>query len=60
MQHPAQLPDLNPIENLWDEVDRWLKGQKFATGEQLFDALNQAWTNLPTNTLEKLVESMPR
>jgi len=55
MEWPPQSPDLNPIENLWGEVERKLKGRKFKKPDELFDAVNQEWTNLPTELLEKLV-----
>lgn len=60
LEWPAQSPDLNPIENLWDQVDRELAGKKFSSGDELYEALNRAWTNLPNIKLERLVESMPR
>jgi len=60
MEWPPQSPDLNPIESLWGEVEQKLKGRKFKKPDELFDAVNQEWTNLPTELLEKLVGSMPR
>ncbi|KAJ8867318.1 hypothetical protein PR048_031119 [Dryococelus australis] len=41
---PAQSPDLNPIEHLWDELDR---------------RLQEEWRRIPVDVLHILVESMP-
>lgn len=57
---PAQSPDLNPIENLWGEVERRLCGQKFNNKDALFQAVNNIWNSLPTELIHKLVESLPR
>uniref|UniRef100_A0A914UYA6 Tc1-like transposase DDE domain-containing protein n=1 Tax=Plectus sambesii TaxID=2011161 RepID=A0A914UYA6_9BILA len=60
MEWPVQSPDLNPIENLWEEVERRLAGQKFRKPDNLFNALSREWAALPLQTLETLVKSMPR
>lgn len=60
MEWPAQSPDLNPIENLWGEVERKLRGQKFKKPDDLFQAVDQAWHSIPEAFIEKLIESMPR
>lgn len=60
MDWPSQSPDLNPIENLWEEVDRKLKRQNFKKPEQLFDAIKEEWNRIPMSLLHTLVESMPR
>lgn len=60
MKWPAQSPDLNPIENLWGEVERRIRGCKFHNSDQLFRVVNQEWNLLPKTLIEKLVESMPR
>lgn len=57
---PAQSPDLNPIENLWSELDRRLKDRKTNTKEDLFRVIEEGWNNLPKEYLKTLVESMPR
>lgn len=57
---PAMSPDLNPIENLWNEVERSMKGQKHHNPNILFESVQQAWVSLPKKLLENLVESMPR
>ena len=56
---PPQSPDLNPIENLWGEINRKLRKRTFQSEEQLFDSLKQEWVNLSNDYLKKLVESMP-
>jgi hypothetical protein len=56
----AQSPDLNPIENLWDEIERALKGKAYKTKNGLFEAVQELWSNLPRAKIENLVKSMPR
>jgi hypothetical protein len=57
---PAQSPDLNPIENLWGEIERALKGKEYKTKNGLFEAVQELWSNLPRAKIENLVKSMPR
>ena len=55
---PAQSPDLNPIENLWNELDRRLKNRVCNSEDELFEVLKEGWEALPQEYLEKLVDSM--
>ena len=42
---PAQSPDLNPIEHLWNEIDRRLRQLEtpIRTQDQLWDAIQKIW-----------------
>lgn len=60
LKWPAQSPDLNPIEHLWNEVEKRLKGQKYSRPDDLFRAVNNIWNSLPQNLIQTLIESMPR
>lgn len=56
---PSQSPDLNPIENLWAELDRRTANRKCNTKAELFETLKEAWNALPSDYLTKLIDSMP-
>lgn len=57
---PPQSPDLNPIELLWDELDRRVRVVGPTSKEQLWNILQQEWNNIPGDTIRKLIERMPR
>ena len=60
MTWPAQSPDLNPIENLWDELGKGLDGYTPRNKQQLWEILKDEWNKITTDVTKKLVESMPR
>lgn len=60
LEWPAQSPDLNPIENLWSILDRHCKNRVVNNVDDLYAVLQPTWYNLPKQTLENLVNSMPR
>jgi hypothetical protein len=60
LQWPAQSPDLNFIENLWQEVKLRLGHHKSRNAEQLWLAVEQAWYSIPQATCQRLVDSMNR
>ena len=59
---PAQSPDLNPIEHVWDRLERGIRQQTPPPKNmhELADAVKEEWFKLDSNYLENLVESMPR
>ena len=59
---PAQSPDLNPIEHLWNYVKRQLL--KYPTPPAgvhgLWEWLVYEWESIPAEVCQNLIESMPR
>lgn len=60
MVWPPQSPDLNPIELLWDELDRAVRKIYPTSKTSLWSILQQEWKKISTNTLNRLVARMPR
>lgn len=59
---PAQSPDLNPIEHVWDRLERGIR-QRTTPPKNIHElavAVEEEWFKLDSNFLENLVESMPR
>ncbi len=59
---PPQSPDLNPIEHLWDVVEReiHIMDVQPTNLQQLCDAIMTIWTKISEECFQHLVESMPR
>lgn len=57
---PSQSPDLNPIEHLWEELDRAIREKKCSNKANFFATLKECWENIPIERLITLVDSMPR
>ncbi|KAJ8895101.1 hypothetical protein PR048_000426 [Dryococelus australis] len=58
---PAQSPDLNPIEHIWDELDRRVRAHQARPKSiaQLMEWLQEEWRRISLDILQTLVESMP-
>ena len=56
---PGNSPDLNPIENLWDNIKKKLKGKDISSLPKLEAALRECWDAHPRNRLENLALSLP-
>ena len=61
MYWPPQSPDLNPIENLWDELERKLRGSSPFPITYLIWRINYFMygQKIDHHSLKKLVDSMP-
>ncbi len=62
LKWPSQSPDLNPIENLWDVVEReiHIMDVQPTNLQQLRDAIMSIWTKISEEYFQHFVESMPR
>lgn len=61
LEWPANSPDLNPIEHLWDVLQRRIRDRPAPENlEQLGEMLQEEWNNIPREVIRNLVESMPR
>jgi DDE superfamily endonuclease/Transposase len=62
MTWPAQSPDLNPIEHLWDHLKRKLGEYGNAPGgmQELWERVSVEWEKIGADVCQKLIESMPR
>lgn len=57
---PAQSPDVNPIELLWDELDRRVRDSRPTSLPGLWECLREAWQQIQLHSLHKLVERLPK
>ena len=62
MVWPAQSPDLNLNEHLWDYLKRRLADHdSFLRGiHELWERVQVDWEGIPVEECQKLIESMPR
>ncbi len=60
LKWPPQSPDLNPIELIWDVVDREIRimDVQLTNLQQLRDALMSIWTKTSEECFQHLVEFM--
>lgn len=59
---PAQSPDLNPIEHLWQHLQKQLAGHPTPPSgmEELWERIQEEWFKIPESYCQELVESIPR
>ena len=59
---PAQSPDLNPIEHLWDHLKRKLGEYEVAPNGmlELWERVEEEWNKIEAKVCQNLIESMPR
>ncbi|GFS57541.1 transposable element Tcb1 transposase [Trichonephila clavipes] len=62
MDWPAYSPDMNPIEHVWDMLDRRLAARQPPPTclPELRRALFDEWCNIPQDQIDNLILSMPR
>jgi transposase len=57
---PAQSPDLNPIEHLWEIMFKHLQGANPSNKDALWAHLQNIWNDISPATVQNLISSMPR
>ncbi|GBN57042.1 hypothetical protein AVEN_7044-1 [Araneus ventricosus] len=62
MPWPPNSPDLNPMEHIWDVMERWHRAQTppCLNISTLRDRCLDIWYNMSPVVYQKLVASMPR
>ena len=56
---PPCSPEVNPIENLWRDLKVAANAHHPRDGEELWSAVQTAWTEMPGDRMRTLVESIP-
>ena len=56
---PSQSPDLNPIENLWNDLKTAVHKWSPSNLTELEQFCKEEWSNIATSRCAKLVETYP-
>lgn len=56
---PSQSPDMNPIENLWDYLDRRIRERPVSSKSELKYRLQEEWSKIGVEYLQKCIRNMP-
>ncbi len=59
LKWPPQSPDLNPIEHLWDVVEREIRIMDVHPTKQLRNAILSIWSKISEECFQHLFESIP-
>lgn len=62
LNHPSMSPDLNPIEHVWDVLNRAVRGRNLqpATLEELRVMLVQVWNEIPQEAIQRCINMTER
>jgi hypothetical protein len=56
---PGNTPDLNPIENLWSILNRWVDIQKPIHFDKLQALIMQEWPAISQDVAQNLIDGTP-
>jgi hypothetical protein len=57
--HPAQSPDLNPIEACWEIMKQRLRGRTWKTVEEFKAAIQREWDRITIAQIRRRIREMP-
>jgi hypothetical protein len=57
--HPAQSPDLNPIESIWQIIKGRLRGGNWRTVAEFKAAIQAEWERVTQEQIQKRIDEMP-
>ncbi len=57
---PANLPDLNPRENIWGIVKRKMRNKRPKNADELKATVKETWASTPPQQCHTLITFMPR
>jgi transposase len=58
--HPAQSPDLNPIEGIWAIIKQRLRRRIFDSEKEIKEALQEEWDRITMKEIRDRIADMPR
>jgi hypothetical protein len=59
IKHPAQSPDLNPIEGIWNIIKQRVRQRVFYTDEEVKQALQEEWDKITLEEIRSRIADMP-
>ena len=62
LPHPAQSPDINPIEHVWKQLKTRINRREVQpkTLDELWVAIQEEWGKITVDFINKLVDGMPK
>lgn len=60
LEPPAQSPDLNPIEHLWERLDHAVHKTPVTSKAELKTRLQEEWGKFEPDYLKKIINNMPK
>ena len=57
---PGNSPAINPIEDVWDYIERKIRDTYFKNADELQERIQAEWNAQPLDYLSDLIDSMPR